>query len=144
MIQTGLQKRLAVVSLFFILLLSGLHLVASAFYWYVSIPWYDMMMHTLGGLFLAVFTSAFFYRHIMEMNRYETIVTLLLAVMVVGGAWEYFEYAVQYAVRGSMTLATFPDSVSDMVCDMIGGAIGTYFVLSQKKRYNVPNGNDFT
>ncbi|MFZ4499997.1 MAG: hypothetical protein ACOYMZ_00680 [Minisyncoccia bacterium] len=142
MIESGLQKRIAAVSLFCILLLSGLHFGASAFYWYVSIPWYDMMMHTLGGVFLAVFTAAFFYRHIMELNRYETVVTLLLAVLVVGGAWEYFEYVVQYVVKGSMTLATFPDSVSDIVLDMVGGAIGTYFVLQQKKRYNATNGYD--
>ena len=121
----------------------GLHLAASAFYWYAVIPWYDMMMHTLGGGFLAVFTAAFFYKHVVELNRYETIVTLLLAVLVVGGAWEYFEYAVQYVVKGAVTLATFPDSVSDMVCDMAGGMIGTYFVLRQKKRYNGTDGNDF-
>ncbi|HEY0979802.1 MAG TPA: hypothetical protein VGE18_00105 [Candidatus Paceibacterota bacterium] len=143
MIQTGLQKRLAVVSLFFILLMLGLHLAANAFYWYVSIQWYDMMMHALGGVFLAVFTAAFFYKHILEMNRYETFVTLLLAVMIVGGAWEYFEYAVQYVFKGSMMLAEFPDSVSDMVCDMAGGMLGTYFVLRQKKRYNGTDGNDF-
>lgn len=142
MIQLSLQKRLAISSLMLILALFGLHLAASAFYWYVSIPWYDMMMHTLGGVFLAVFTAAFFYKHSRELNRYETVVTLLLAVLVVGGMWEYFEYAVQYILKGSIILAKFPDSVSDIVCDMVGGILGTLFVLQQKKRYNGTNGYD--
>lgn len=134
-----IQKRLAVVALYLIVLMLVLHLAATAFYWYVSIPWYDMLMHTLGGIFLAVFTTALFARYIIALNRYETMVTLLLAVLIIGGLWEYFEYAMQYIVRGSAELANVPDSVLDLVCDMLGGIAGVYFVLHLKKRYNVHN-----
>ena len=114
----------------------GLHMAATVFYWYASVPWYDMFMHGLGGVFLAVFTAAFFMRYLWELDRFETAVTLLLAVLVLGGMWEYFEYIVQYTVRGSAQLASVSDSISDMVFDMLGGIVGTYFVLRLKKRYN--------
>ncbi len=114
----------------------GLHMAATVFYWYASISWYDMFMHALGGIFLAVFTAAFFMRHIRALDAFETTVTLLLAVLVLGALWEYFEYGVQYVIRGSAELASVSDSVSDLVCDMLGGMVGTYFVLRLKKRYN--------
>ena len=116
-----------------------LNTAATMFYWYVSIPWYDMMMHTLGGVFLAVFAGAFFARHIATLSRYETLVTLLLVVLIVGLGWEFFEYFVQYIIKGSAQLASVPDSVSDIVCDLVGGILGVFFVLNQKKRYNEAN-----
>lgn len=134
-----IQKHLAVISLYFIVVMLVLHLAATAFYWYVSVPWYDMLMHTLGGIFLAIFTTALFARYIMVLDRYETFVTLLLAVLIVGGLWEYFEYAMQYFVRGSAELANIPDSIVDLVCDMLGGIAGIIFVLRLKKRYTAPN-----
>ena len=134
-----LQKRFAVTSLLLIAVMLALHTAATMFYWYVSIPWYDMMMHTLGGIFLGVFTAAIFTRHIKEMNRFEIIVTILLMVLIIGLGWEYFEYAVQYFIKGSARLADVADSVSDICCDMIGGVVGALFVLKSKTRYNVGN-----
>jgi len=134
-----LRMRLATLSLCIIALMLLLHTAANMFYWYVSISWYDMMMHTVGGMFLAVFTAALFARHILILSRFETFVILLLAVVIVGLGWEFFEYAVQYLIKGSARLADVPDSVSDIVCDMIGGLVGTYFVLTLKKRYNTSN-----
>ena len=133
------QKRLAIVSLLLIVVLVGLHTAANTFYWYVSISWYDMMMHTLGGVFLAVFAAAFFNRFIIRLPRYEVIIILLLTVLIIGLGWEFFEYTVQYIVKGSARLANIPDSVSDIVCDMVGGILGVCFVLNQKKRYNRSN-----
>lgn len=111
--------------------------MANTFYWYVSINWYDMMMHTIGGMFLAVFAIALFYKHIISLSTIKTILILLLFVFIVGLGWESFEYVVQFVIKGSARLADVQDSFSDIVCDMVGGLLGVCFVLMRKTRYNV-------
>jgi len=108
---------------------------ASAFYWYVTMPWFDMMMHILGGVFVALLGASFFFSRIRMLPTYELFVTVLLFVFIIGLAWEYYEYIVQFYVKG-VQLAHLTDSISDIICDVVGGSIGTCFVILLKKRYN--------
>lgn len=133
------QKRLASISLLIIVLMITLNTLATMFYWYASILWYDMMMHILGGVFLAVFTAALFAHYVLRSSGIQIITTVLSVVLIVGLGWEFFEYIVQYSIKGSAQLASVPDSISDMVCDMFGGILGVYFVLMLKRRYNENN-----
>ena len=109
--------------------------LANAFYWYVSIPWFDMLMHTIGGVFVAVLGAALLVRHIRLLPKRELFITLALFVFVIGLVWEYYEYVVQFFIKG-VQLAAISDSISDIICDMAGGMIGSIFVIWIKKRYN--------
>ncbi len=109
--------------------------LAHVFYWYVSIWWFDMLMHTIGGVFVAFVCSMITFKQIESLPFRELFIVIALMVFIVGLAWEYYEYVVQYYVRG-VQLASIPDSVSDLICDMIGGSLGALFVIWTKKRYN--------
>jgi hypothetical protein len=63
-------------------------------------------------------------------------VTVLLFVLIVGIGWEFFEYGVQNLIKGSPQLANIPDSIKDVLMDIIGGKIASFFVLRVIKRYN--------
>lgn len=130
------RKKLAHTSLWLIAVIAVLHLVANTFYWYLVISWFDMFMHTLGGIFLAVFSATVFSGFIKKTSALKTFLLLLSIVFAIGFAWEIFEYVVQFLIRGSIQIANVPDSISDMLCDIVGGVIGFFFVLSQKRRYN--------
>lgn len=107
--------------------------LANKLYLYVSIPWFDMVMHGLGGVFIAVTVGA-----LLINNSYrprEQLVMILLAVFIIGLGWEYYEYLVQFFVK-AVDLAKIPDSISDLICDMIGGTLGATFVILLQKRYN--------
>ena len=52
-----------------------------------------------------------------------------------GLAWEYYEYVVQFYIK-NVHLADVPDSIGDLSADMLGGILGTSFVIAYKKRYN--------
>jgi hypothetical protein len=130
-----MKKRLIRKAFSIVVALFLFNLLAYQFYWYVSIPWYDMVMHTAGGIFLALFLGAHFHKRLYVMETKEIIITILLGVFVIGLGWEYFEYMVQVIVK-PIPFADFADSISDVICDMTGGIIGTYFVLQAKKRYN--------
>jgi hypothetical protein len=132
-----MYKRLIAASAVLGILTLVLNAVAVAFYWYVSIGWFDMLMHTLGGVFVAVLGSAFLWKYLRVLPAREFFITLALFVFVVGLAWEYYEYVVQFYIK-TVHLADMMDSISDLICDMIGGCIGALFVIGLRKRYNRP------
>lgn len=112
-----------------------LHKAATFFYWYSSISQFDMLMHTLGGVFIAVWGSALLYPLLKDQKPILWLIILMALTIVIGFLWEVFEFSVQGLVQVE-TLANIPDSLSDMVFDMIGGVIGTLFAIWRMKRYN--------
>lgn len=109
--------------------------VASVFYWYVSIWWFDMLMHVIGGIFVGLIGSAFLHKHLEGLSGKEVFVSLALFVFIIGLGWEYYEYILQFYIK-SVQLADVADSISDLICDMVGGIIATLFVILLRKRYN--------
>lgn len=130
-----MQKKLFLYSAFLIVGIFILNKAAHFFYWYASISQFDMFMHALGGFFVALWGGALLYP-LLKGNHWKLWVIVLCAfVLVVGFLWEVFEFSVQGVVRVE-TIANIPDSLSDMVFDMIGGILGTLFVLWRTARYN--------
>lgn len=109
--------------------------LAVVFYWYDAIWWFDMPMHTVGGVLVVFVGAAFLFSRIKRLPVGELFITLALFVFIVGLAWEYYEYVVQFYIK-SVHLADIADSISDLICDMVGGSIGALFVILLKKRYN--------
>ncbi len=115
--------------------------MAHSFYWYVSVWWFDMLMHTIGGVFVTIVAAALLWRrHVRMLPIRETYITLLLSIFIIALAWEYYEYALQIYSRNDMS-SDIADSLSDIVCGMIGGTIATRVVLMLKRRYNRSNGS---
>ncbi len=115
--------------------LLAINTLASALYWYDAIWWFDMGMHALGGVFVALLGGSLVVRQLRVLTGRESLIVILLLVFIIGLGWEYYEYIVQYYVKG-VQLAHVSDSISDLICDMIGGSVGALFVILLKKRYN--------
>lgn len=94
-----------------------------------------MVMHTLGGMFLAVIFALLFKKSFLAYSHTAFTTGVLVWVLIVGIGWELFEYIVQHVIK-PVTFATVNDSISDLFCDIFGGMIGAYFVIRTKKRYN--------
>lgn len=86
-----------------------------------------MLMHFLGGAWLALVFSWIFFSYFKQ-NRWG-LGTLLLFVFVGTIAWELLEYLVQYVAQSPGSLATLPDSVSDVVCGLVGGFVSGIYTL---------------
>lgn len=108
---------------------------ASVFYWYSAMPQFDMIMHTLGGIFIAIWGSAILLPALKNTRPIVWTIVLSALVLIVGFLWEVFEFSVQ-GIMHLETLANIPDSLSDMVCDLFGGVIGSAFVIIKIKSYN--------
>lgn len=130
-----MQKNLFRISLFLVVLLFIANSLAMKFYWYISVPWSDMVMHTTGGVFLAIVTCAYFYNRLKSSSTSTFWLVVVSSVFVLGLLWEGFEYLVQSVFKFNY-MANIPDSISDMLFDLLGGILGGIFVLNEKKKYN--------
>ncbi len=87
-----LLKRLGIVVIFIFFI----NTLATFFYWYYSIWWFDMPMHFMGGLFAILLVIFVAERYFNFRNRtaahtaLEQIIFLILVAVLVGIVWEYF------------------------------------------------------
>lgn len=117
------------IALILITLLGVVNLIAVSLYLYWILWWFDNVMHFLagfGGGFVVVwflFDAGIFYKR--PPTIFESVLGASLCLMVVGIAWEVFEYA------NGLTLSTegyILDTIHDLVADTAGalsaGVIG--------------------
>jgi glycopeptide antibiotics resistance protein len=130
-----MRKKLSYYAFTLVALILLFQLLAFQFYWYYTVWWSDMAMHTAGGIFLALLIGIIAARHIQQQETRRAFQTILLWVLIIGVGWEIFEYIVQILFK-PVPFANIPDSLSDIMCDILGGVIGAIFVVIQKRRYN--------
>jgi hypothetical protein len=124
----------------FIAITNGL---ANMFSWYWRIPWFDMPMHFLGGLWVGLVALwLYFYSGILSFTQkvspfkiYKIFAVSLIAVIIVGGIWELFEFGVNTVIVFSTQNSPL-DTVSDIIFDILGGATaaGSYFAIYLKNK----------
>ncbi len=113
--------------IFFIAMVNAL---AGMFSWYWRIPWFDMPMHFLGGLWVGS-VALWFYSRSVSTQYLQAFLVSIGAVLVVGGLWEIFEFSVDTIVSVSDQNGVL-DTISDVMFDIIGGVIATtYFVFKK-------------
>lgn len=127
-----MKRGLLILTFVSIIILGALHHIASAFYLYWEIPWFDMLMHFIGGASVALFfiwslygSDIFGSRQIK--SRASVVLAALVFVLIVSGAWEIFEYKFDIANPAweSYPLDTFTDTVSALLGSIVGGVLGT-------------------
>ncbi len=106
------------------------------FHWYSIVWWFDMPMHALGGMWVAL-ASLFIYRYkhttTEDIFRPKMIfVIALISVLVIGVLWEFFEFGMEAV--GTVDLANPIDSLSDICFDLAGGVVGALYFVSRYER----------
>lgn len=122
-----LVKRL-IYLIFFILIAN---FVASKFYWYSSIWYFDMIMHFLGGFWLGL---AFFYLFSFENISARSIFQTLIFILLIGLGWEFFEILVNDVIARNPFDSV--DTVADVLLDLSGGlcAILYLYICNRQPR----------
>lgn len=116
------------------MVLGVLHFLGQTFYFYWDLRWYDNLAHFLGGLSMGFMCLWIWYASGLfgksAPNKKQAFLVALIAGMVIGLGWEFFEFANGVANPiGSYALDTFNDLISDFVGTVVAGIIGarTYF-----------------
>jgi hypothetical protein len=110
--------------LILIFILNGL---AQYFNWYYIFWWFDILLHFLGGYFIALLFISLCRHPIIEKytsnwSKSFWIISTIGMVAGIGLLWEFFEWGLQFVFSIS-NLATISDSLSDLVFDTLGGLV---------------------
>ncbi len=113
-----------------LIVLAFLHKLASAGHWYVRYPGFDILMHILGGVGLALATYwilVTFFSKRFKAGK-PLFWTLMGFTVLLGVAWEAMEglYAIAGAPVG--TGKYYLDTAKDLVNDTLGAIIAAYFI----------------
>jgi len=96
------------------------------FHWYLSIWYFDMPMHFLGGLWLGL--TFIWILKVKEISL-SSIIKISVFVFFVGILWELFEIIINETITGD-SFDTL-DTISDLSFDLTGGFIAMLYFIKR-------------
>ena len=119
-----MQVRYFLFAQFVVLIVTAfLHLLGFWLYLYWVFWWYDVVLHALGGAWVAL-AALWFFTYI---GKSQPSAVTLACVIVVGVLWEIFEVLIGIPRESNYVLDTSLDLLMDIV-----GALLTLFFLRRK------------
>lgn len=113
-------RALFIVQAALFLLLAGLFSAGLYFYLQWLWWWYDIVLHLLGGVWVALVLMWL----AMVSRQVPRIVPVLLGVLVVGVLWELFEVVVGMPRAANYTFDTSLDILNDVLGSIVGFFLG--------------------
>lgn len=108
------------------ILLASLHFIATAEQWYVRFTGFDIIMHLLGGMAIAL--AIYWTMSTFTPKWKPTFIRIVAFTFVAGVAWETFETIYNIAGAPLGTHAYYVDSIKDLVNDTLGAVVVSLFV----------------
>ena len=102
--------------------------------WFWVYPWFDIPLHMLGGLMIALWAAGGALER--KMSPQSGILYIFFIVFTVGILWEVFEYITELTVGPERYII---DTIADLVNDCIGGFISVmlYLYLHYRRMHHV-------
>lgn len=124
-----------------VLFIFFLNTLATFFFWYSRIWWFDMPMHFLGGLFIGLISVFLFEKYVRPRRPIARFISSpalfyigVVAVIAVG--WEYYELFIDmYFGTHAIHLL---DTLSDICFDLAGGATSLLYIFARYPFYSPP------
>lgn len=110
--------------------ISILNYFAYQFHWYWKFWWFDMIMHTLGGVFVGSFSLWYYFLRKYSasqapvLQKSFVLLVSLASIAVVGVGWELFEFSIDKFVAFSRHDPV--DTASDLFFDVVGSIIAVF------------------
>jgi hypothetical protein len=120
------RKKLLIRIVILMFLLFALDRLASGFYWYYTVWWFDMLMHFLGGLWVGLFLI---YVISPKNSSLKTILNIILWLLVIGILWEAFEFWTRTYI--GQTPFDILDTLSDVSFDVAGGFLAILYFFNR-------------
>lgn len=132
---------------FSLVLIIGFHFVTGIKHWYDFIWWLDDLMHLLGGAWVALLFFYLFSKTHPPLDlsyRFPAFILALGFVALIGVLWEFYEYLADVYILKVHPLTyapnpnTLPDTMADLVIDLIGGTATSVVILSLAGKKFIP------
>lgn len=114
-----------------LVLIAFLEISADLFYFHWTYWWFDMFLHFISGVCVAMASIVFlsFNFRLIKSSKFWMIFTTLIIVLVIGILWEIFELFIG-ATSLSDGVIYIKDTKSDIFLDLLGGFLGALYGLS--------------
>lgn len=121
------QKKLFIRIASLIVFISLTNLVATKFFWYSSIWYFDMFMHFIGGFWVGLFVLWLLFNKNFKKEDFNIsfVLKVVFLVLFVGILWELFEIFVDKTI--SKNLFNILDTLSDLCFDTAGGFASLFY-----------------
>ncbi len=128
-----MQQNKIFYTMFGVLSVTGiLNIIGTKLYLYWTVTWFDMIMHFLGGLFVALFFFSIFAFLKSRLPYMEKLVLGLIFSILVGLVWEYYEVIV--GVTDLREAGYWSDTGMDIVMDTLGAIVGVFYAHKLEKQ----------
>ena len=126
-------------SFFIILIIFVVHIFATIHYWYWLLWWLDILMHTLGGIFVGSFALYVYYQSsYLEPKHFSYFFVFFLVLSttaLIGILWEFFQFGLYHYITHSKLL-TLTDTLGDLLSNLVGSIFsGIIFITTWKKNF---------
>lgn len=121
------SKRFVLAFLFLSCLIGLLQLAGVRLSIYYEWYWFDMLVHTLAGVWVGLGAYAFYayiHKGSDDGKKKKVFIFMLASVFVVGVLWEFLELYTR--VMSTSYPGYAADTFSDLSCDMLGGILSCF------------------
>ncbi len=128
------KKPFSIIVLVLIYLIFILDMIAGQYSLYWRFWWFDIVMHFLGGFFIALLSYYVFFLSgyfIKISKKFSVFVVSLIFVLVIGVLWEVFEYVIKVSTAQSNYIL---DTNLDLLMDTLGWLVAYCFLLKIKNK----------
>ncbi|MFH0806269.1 MAG: hypothetical protein V1885_00915 [Candidatus Brennerbacteria bacterium] len=123
------------------LFLLALYGIGSFFSLYTQFSWFDMVLHALGGAWLASIFAALgplrYPSFFIGFPPFRYVLRIVFLVLIAGGLWEIYEYGFAlWATARFGDLNFFQptiDTLSDLALDAVGAAVVVLFLFREER-----------
>lgn len=131
--------------MFLIAIIAILYVVGFVFRWNYSVWWYDLLLHFLGGMWVAIAANKFLrISTSLTFTRSNLVRPLLIIALValIGVTWEIYEFTIDEIFFEERALWRAQDgntdTMTDLMIDLLGGVVvtGYYWSYRSDKKNN--------
>jgi len=108
-------------------LLAVLNFYAGQYFWYWRFSWFDLLMHFIGGITLALLFSYLYKKLVSDYEKIKLAYSIFLPIIIIAVLWEIMEFMIDANLFGKNY---FIDTLTDIFIALFGALI--IFLFSDK------------
>lgn len=126
-----MDRKVLVAAVVVIWTIMMLQIAASIWYLYWVLPWYDVLMHFLGGLWLGLMVFALAHRSVPHLLQHRVVMVLAIisGALLVGFLWELMEFFIDILLGTNTFQPNLPDTMADLGFDILGSLVAACGIL---------------
>jgi len=126
----GKNKKLFKNTILLFITIGILNFIGNTLLLYSGTFWYDKILHFLAGFVIAMTVVIFYnmFSKVYSTSKTRLILIALLATIIVGLLWEYFEFYFDIAILDN-NRNYWTDTSLDLIMDFMGGFFGAIYSI---------------